>query len=119
MALAVWTNFVEKAHELKLPALAITDHGAMHGAVDFYKEAREKGRQAHHRLRGLCRAGVAAGKEIFHGRQGRLQPSRAAREGSGRLQESRQAHDRPRIWRVITTSRALTKKSCRECTRKG
>ena len=33
----------EKARELKLPALAITDHGAMHGAVDFWKEARDKG----------------------------------------------------------------------------
>ena len=33
----------DRAHELKLPALAITDHGAMHGAVDFYKEARGKG----------------------------------------------------------------------------
>ncbi|HEX5220440.1 MAG TPA: DNA polymerase III subunit alpha [Verrucomicrobiae bacterium] len=36
-------RLVDKAHELKLPALAITDHGAMHGAVDFYKAAREKG----------------------------------------------------------------------------
>jgi DNA polymerase-3 subunit alpha len=36
-------KLVEKAHELKLPALAITDHGAMHGAVDFWKEARSKG----------------------------------------------------------------------------
>jgi DNA polymerase-3 subunit alpha len=33
----------DKAHELKLPALAITDHGAMHGVVDFWKEARDKG----------------------------------------------------------------------------
>jgi len=33
----------ERAHDLKFPALAITDHGAMHGAVDFYKEARSKG----------------------------------------------------------------------------
>jgi DNA polymerase-3 subunit alpha len=33
----------EKARDLKFPALAITDHGAMHGAVDFYKEARDKG----------------------------------------------------------------------------
>src|SRR6478609_1515952 len=33
----------DKAHELKLPALAITDHGAMHGVVDFWKEARGKG----------------------------------------------------------------------------
>jgi len=36
-------KLVEKAHELKFPALAITDHGAMHGVIDFYKEAREKG----------------------------------------------------------------------------
>ncbi len=36
-------KLVEKAHELKFPSLAITDHGAMHGVVDFYKEARDKG----------------------------------------------------------------------------
>ncbi len=36
-------RLVEKAHELKFLALAITDHGAMHGAIDFYKAAREKG----------------------------------------------------------------------------
>jgi DNA polymerase-3 subunit alpha len=36
-------RLVEKAHELRFPALAITDHGAMYGAVDFYKAAREKG----------------------------------------------------------------------------
>jgi DNA polymerase-3 subunit alpha len=36
-------KLVEKAHELKFPALAITDHGAMHGAVEFYQAAREKG----------------------------------------------------------------------------
>ena len=36
-------RLTEKAHALKFPALAITDHGAMHGVVDFYKEAREKG----------------------------------------------------------------------------
>ena len=36
-------KLAEKAHELKFPAMAITDHGAMHGAVDFYKEAQAKG----------------------------------------------------------------------------
>ena len=36
-------RLVEKAHELKFPALAITDHGAMHGVVDFFKAAREGG----------------------------------------------------------------------------
>ncbi len=36
-------KLVERAHELKFPSLAITDHGAMHGVVDFYKAARERG----------------------------------------------------------------------------
>ena len=36
-------KLVDKAHELKFASLAITDHGAMHGAVDFYKAARDKG----------------------------------------------------------------------------
>ncbi|MGA9776909.1 MAG: DNA polymerase III subunit alpha [Verrucomicrobiia bacterium] len=36
-------RLVDKARELKFPALAITDHGVMHGAIDFYQEALEKG----------------------------------------------------------------------------
>jgi len=36
-------KLVERAHELKFPALAITDHGVMCGAIDFYRAAREKG----------------------------------------------------------------------------
>src|ERR1700691_5988665 len=36
-------KLVEKAHELKFPALAITDHGAMHGVIEFYQEARKHG----------------------------------------------------------------------------
>lgn len=32
-----------RAREHKLPALAITDHGAMYGAVDFYKDAEKAG----------------------------------------------------------------------------
>ena len=34
---------MEKAHALKFPALAITDHGVLYGAIDFYREAQEKG----------------------------------------------------------------------------
>jgi len=34
---------MDRAHALKFPALAITDHGAMFGVIDFYKAAREKG----------------------------------------------------------------------------
>jgi DNA polymerase-3 subunit alpha len=36
-------RLVEKARDLKFPALAITDHGALHGAIDFYQAAREQG----------------------------------------------------------------------------
>jgi DNA polymerase-3 subunit alpha len=36
-------RLVERARELKFPALAITDHGVLYGAVDFYKAAREGG----------------------------------------------------------------------------
>jgi DNA polymerase III subunit alpha len=36
-------RLMEKAQQLRLPALAITDHGNMHGAVEFYQAARSKG----------------------------------------------------------------------------
>ena len=36
-------TLMERAHELKFPALAITDHGAMHGVIEFYQAARAKG----------------------------------------------------------------------------
>ncbi len=36
-------KLAEKAHELKFHSMAITDHGVLYGAVDFYKAARDKG----------------------------------------------------------------------------
>ena len=36
-------RLMERAHDLKLPAISITDHGVLYGAIDFYKAAREKG----------------------------------------------------------------------------
>ena len=36
-------DLVERAATYQMPAVAITDHGAMFGAVHFYKEARAKG----------------------------------------------------------------------------
>jgi DNA polymerase III subunit alpha len=36
-------RLIDRAHELKFPALAITDHGVLYGAVDFYQAARERG----------------------------------------------------------------------------
>jgi DNA polymerase-3 subunit alpha len=36
-------RLMDKAHELRFPALALTDHGVLYGAIDFYRAAREKG----------------------------------------------------------------------------
>src|SRR5438045_3228925 len=36
-------RLMDKARELRFPALAITDHGVLYGAIDFYKAAQEKG----------------------------------------------------------------------------
>src|SRR3954463_2002339 len=36
-------KLMDKAHELKFPALSITDHGVLYGAIDFYQAARAKG----------------------------------------------------------------------------
>src|SRR5258708_6707643 len=36
-------RLMDKAHALKFPAIALTDHGVLYGAVDFYQAAREKG----------------------------------------------------------------------------
>lgn len=36
-------KLMERAHELNFPAISITDHGVMYGAIDFYQMAREKG----------------------------------------------------------------------------
>src|SRR4051812_25416218 len=36
-------KLTEKAHDLKFPALALTDHGVLYGAIDFYQAALNKG----------------------------------------------------------------------------
>jgi len=36
-------ELVKKAKELEMPALALTDHGVMYGAIEFYEKAREAG----------------------------------------------------------------------------
>ncbi len=36
-------DLVARAKELEMPALAITDHGVLYGAVDFYREAKRQG----------------------------------------------------------------------------
>ena len=41
--LAKIPDLVDRAVELKLPAMALTDHGVMYGAVEFYIAAKERG----------------------------------------------------------------------------
>ena len=36
-------RLMERAHALKFPSLALTDHGVLFGAIDFYQAARDKG----------------------------------------------------------------------------
>ncbi|TGE32232.1 DNA polymerase III subunit alpha [Desulfosporosinus sp. Sb-LF] len=36
-------NLVRRAVDLKMPALAITDHGVMYGVIDFYKACKKAG----------------------------------------------------------------------------
>ena len=36
-------RLMDKAHELKFPAMAITDHGGMFGVIEFYRAALAKG----------------------------------------------------------------------------
>ncbi|MGD0016972.1 MAG: DNA polymerase III subunit alpha [Verrucomicrobiia bacterium] len=37
------SDVMEKAHATKMPAVAITDHGNMFGAIEFYRAAQERG----------------------------------------------------------------------------
>ncbi len=36
-------DLVNRAVELEMPAVAITDHGVLYGVIDFYREARKRG----------------------------------------------------------------------------
>src|SRR5438093_9597641 len=36
-------RMIERAAQLRMPALALTDHGSLFGAVEFYQEARKAG----------------------------------------------------------------------------
>ena len=40
------SDLMAKVSELGMPAVAMTDHGVLYGAVEFYKEARKAGIKA-------------------------------------------------------------------------
>ena len=53
-------ELLDEAVELKMPAMAVTEHGNMFSSVIFHDQARKRGHQSDSRLRGLRRAGRPA-----------------------------------------------------------
>lgn len=37
------SDLLQKSKEMEMPAIALTDHGAMHGALEFYTKAKKEG----------------------------------------------------------------------------
>ena len=54
-------ELMKKAAEFEMPAVAITDHGNLHGAIEFYQGGEGREDQADHRLRGVHGAGIDQG----------------------------------------------------------
>jgi DNA polymerase III alpha subunit len=52
-------ELVRRAAELEMPAVTVTDHGSMAGALDLYRTGHEGRVEAADRLRGLRRRGPA------------------------------------------------------------
>ena len=46
-------ELVDRAKELGMDSMAITDHGVMYGVIDFYRAARAVGIKADYWMRGL------------------------------------------------------------------
>ena len=57
-------ELVERAKEFKMPAITMTDHGCLFGAVEFYKQATKAG------LKPIigCELYVAPGSRLDRGR---------------------------------------------------
>ncbi len=87
-------RLMDKAHELKFPALAITDHGVLYGAIDFYQAAREKGIKPIIGCEVYVAPGQPAREEDQQRRARCLSSPRAAGQGRDRLQEPDPAHHR-------------------------
>jgi len=47
-------DYIDRAMKFKMPALAITDHGSMFGAINFYKRALKEGIKPIIGVRALC-----------------------------------------------------------------
>ncbi len=67
------TDIVEAAAQQGMDSLALTDHGALYGAVAFYQAAKDQGHQADHRHRDVRRPPVDD-RQGGQGRQPALPP---------------------------------------------
>ena len=63
-------ELIAKAIEFKMPAIAVTDHGNMFGAIDFYSEAIKQGIKP------------IIGCEVYVAQKGRFDKSESLSEGS-------------------------------------
>ena len=90
-------------------SVAMTDHGALYGAIDFYKEARARG------IKPIIGIEAYIAPDSRHKKSGlaleQLLPPDAAGEGRAGLPQPDAASARSRTSRASTTSRAWTR-SC-------
>lgn len=49
-------GMLDRVQELGMDSVALTDHGTLSGAIEFYKEAKKTQHQANYWRRNLCSA---------------------------------------------------------------
>ncbi len=83
-------ELVKRVADYNMPAVAISDHGALYGAIDFYNACQPQ-HQAHHRLRSLPRA--AHHQRQNQARPDQLPPPAAGERRDGLPQPAAPQHD--------------------------
>ena len=53
-------QLLDRAQELEMDAIAMTDHGALYGALDFYRESKKRGIRPIIGLEAYIAPGIAA-----------------------------------------------------------
>ena len=95
-------------------ALALTDHGNLHGALEFYKKAQGRGDQSDHRLRSLHRPRQPLRQERRRQQQGSELSPHAARPEPHRLQKPDQAG----LGRLCSKASTSSRGSTRNCSQR-
>lgn len=62
-------QLINRAKELDMPAMAITDHGALYGVIDFFNEARAQGVKPIIGMEGYLAANAMTGRDPERDRQ--------------------------------------------------